>query len=127
MTPRPTPVSAAVRHSLAAVAQAEQQVSFDVPAGHGPYVEAVVTRARACLEEAGEEFNLLSLAMTVAAVHCNASGPLNLRKLLASDNESFMHDIHQMRRHCNTHTGRLSEGAVLWCNAPVPAEDGDAA
>lgn len=59
-----------------------------------------------------------ALNMDVSACHVNGC-PLDLRKLLAADDASFLHDLYGIRRHLNRKTGALQGNFVPRCAKPA--------
>lgn len=55
------------------------------------------------------------LNMYVAATHIY-SGPLNLQRLLDSDDSDMIHDLSGIMRHLNKETGELTDCFVPRCN-----------
>jgi len=79
------------------------KISLDVSATDALTIRKIVKRA--CADD--KRLDRLNLTMDITATHRNGN-PLDLERLLTTDDFNFYHDIYGIVRHLDRDTGRLT-------------------
>lgn len=85
-------------------------INWNVSNDEHSVIMAIAMRAK----KDGLNSNVIEVAMDVTAVHANDC-KLDLQKLLDFDSFNFAHDIHGIRGHIDTDTGKLTRGFLPRC------------
>lgn len=89
--------------------------SFDATKQERRMIIEIARRANAKALAAGIEYPILDAEMDITAAHANGC-PLNLEKLLASDEITFSHDVFGIRQHLNRETGKIEDCFLPRCS-----------
>lgn len=80
-------------------------------------ISRIVKRAVSTAKKRGIELDHRIMDMDLTACHANGT-PLDLPKLLASDEFNFSHDVFGIRRHIDRETGELKDCFSPRCCQP---------